>query len=61
MLIRYFMIFKEEIERRKAAEIESIRRDAVDKARKIASMLKGKYGTVEPDGLGYSGTANTYY
>jgi len=38
------MILKEEIERRKAEEIESIRRDAMDKAKKIASMLKEKYG-----------------
>lgn len=38
------MILKEEIERRKAEEIESIRRDAMDKAKKIAIFLKEKYG-----------------
>jgi predicted nucleotidyltransferase len=38
------MILKEAIEKRQARETESIRRDAMDKAKKIASMLKGKYG-----------------
>lgn len=38
------MILKEEIEKRRAEEIESLRRDAKDKAKKIASMLKEKYG-----------------
>lgn len=38
------MIFKEEIERRTAKEIESIRQDATDKAKKIACMLKERYG-----------------
>jgi len=38
------MILREEIERRNAEEIESLRRDAMDKAKKIAFMLKEKYG-----------------
>jgi len=38
------MIIREEIERRKAEEIKSIRRHAMDKAKNIAYMLKEKYG-----------------
>ena len=38
------MILKKAIEKRQARETESIRRDAKDKAKKIASMLKEKYG-----------------
>ena len=38
------MILKEAIEKRQARETESIRRDAKDKAKKIAPMLKEKYG-----------------
>jgi predicted nucleotidyltransferase len=38
------MIFVEAIKKRQAEEIESIRSDAMEKARKVASMLKEKYG-----------------
>jgi predicted nucleotidyltransferase len=38
------MIFKEAIQKRQAEEIKAIRSDAMDKAKKIAAMLKEKYG-----------------
>lgn len=38
------MIFREAIEKRQAEEIEFIRSDAMEKARKVAAMLKEKYG-----------------
>lgn len=38
------MIFREAIEKRQRAEIEAIRSDAMEKARRVAAMLKEKYG-----------------
>jgi predicted nucleotidyltransferase len=38
------MILKEAIEKRQAEEIESIRTNAMERARKVASLLKEKYG-----------------
>jgi len=38
------MILKEAVEKRQAREIECIRSEAIEKAKKIASMLKEKYG-----------------
>ncbi len=38
------MICKETIEKRQAEEIKAIRSDAMDKAKKVAAMLKEKYG-----------------
>jgi predicted nucleotidyltransferase len=38
------MICKETIEKRQAEEIKAIRSDAMEKARKVAAMLKEKYG-----------------
>lgn len=38
------MLIREAIEKRQRAEIEAIRAAAMDKARKVAAMLKEKYG-----------------
>ncbi|MEW6419567.1 MAG: nucleotidyltransferase domain-containing protein [Nitrospirota bacterium] len=38
------MILKEAIEKRQAEEIESIRANAMEKARRVAILLKEKYG-----------------
>ena len=39
-----YMIFKEVLEKREAEEIESIRSDAMERAKKVAAFLKEKYG-----------------
>ncbi len=38
------MICREVIKKRQAEEIKAIRTDAIDKVRKVATMLKEKYG-----------------